>query len=231
MSKIVMVAGGTGGIGEEIVKKLVQEGNTVVVPYRNDFKRQQIKSYVLPTKVGALDTVGYDIGTIDGAKSMRSHIINKYGKLDGVVVTISGKLSGKRITDVTIDEWDDVLADFITPHFIVANIFIPLLLKQDHGHFIMLNGGLSQSTHPGIVPVSMMASAQLMLFKGLVIELQHTKLKLHTLMIYSRVSTRHEPPTQKRQVTSVDVGKVVFEILEDTSPLTDEHIIKMEMNP
>lgn len=45
-NKIAVVLGGTGGVGEGIVKSLLSAGATVVVPTRTEYKMRKLKSYI-----------------------------------------------------------------------------------------------------------------------------------------------------------------------------------------
>lgn len=44
--KIALIAGGTGGVGEGIVRAFLKEGATVVVPSRSSENLEQLRGYL-----------------------------------------------------------------------------------------------------------------------------------------------------------------------------------------
>lgn len=61
--KIAVVAGGAGGVGEGIVRALLKNGATVVVPSRTKYKLDRLKEYTADIPNGTLITVTGGVNT------------------------------------------------------------------------------------------------------------------------------------------------------------------------
>lgn len=82
--KIILIAGGSGNVGEGIVPVFLKQGAKVIVP-----SRRQDSLDKLGKSLGDLATDNYvpmvsNIGTLEGSEKLRDEIIAKFGHLDGV---------------------------------------------------------------------------------------------------------------------------------------------------
>ncbi|WP_310397891.1 SDR family oxidoreductase [Hymenobacter sp.] len=211
-NKVLVVAGGTGGIGEEIVKTLLLAGATVVVPSRGAEHLTRLQDYCAGAP-GRLLPVVADVSTLAGAETLRDQVLTQAGGLDGIVAALNGRQLYQPLLTLSENDWLDVVNNYLTAHFMTAKVLLPELLARDAGHYVMINGGAAEHVYPGLTYMSMMAAAQLMMTKGLLAEHAKSAVSIHSLLIHSRVATRHEAATQAGQVTSAQVAGKVAELL------------------
>ena len=106
MNKIALVTGGTSGIGKEIVKKLLEDGNMVITCYKNDEKRalevekEFNNSNLFITKC--------DVSSEEKVIKMYEEIESKFGKIDYLVNNAGTNIDGF-IKDYNIDDFKHIL--------------------------------------------------------------------------------------------------------------------------
>src|ERR1700722_4340622 len=93
--KVVLVAGGTGGLGRAVSQAFLEEDATVIVTYRN------------PAEFAAFADVagtnapleGYPVDVTDESAtgSFIDRLIAKYGRLDAMVNTVGGYAGGMKL--------------------------------------------------------------------------------------------------------------------------------------
>ncbi|NVO32274.1 SDR family NAD(P)-dependent oxidoreductase [Hymenobacter lapidiphilus] len=216
-NQVILVAGGTGGVGEEIVRYLLEAGAIVAVPSRSEANLQRLRDYCADAGPGQLHTLVQEMSTPDGADTVRHWLLERTGgRLDAVVAALNGRFYGKAFHTLSWAEWQDFLANYITAHFLTARTFLPLLLERGAGRYLMINGGAATQVYPGVVELSVAASAQLAMTKGLALESAHSGVQLASLVLYSRVATRHEAATQPHQLTSRQVAERAGQLLTST---------------
>jgi NAD(P)-dependent dehydrogenase (short-subunit alcohol dehydrogenase family) len=127
-----LVAGGAGGIGSAISRRLKADGFDVVIADLNEERVAHVSD-----EIGATRRVVADL-TSEAAVIEAVDVARDGGRLSAVICTqgISPKKDGRKpaIEDISADEWDAVLA---------VNLKIPFLLsKVAHQHLDSGAGGI-----------------------------------------------------------------------------------------
>ena len=105
MNKIVIVTGGTRGIGFETAKKFLNEGNKVIIASIDDDKT--IKEAVEElSEIGEVTFYKCNVSCREDCEDVVKETINKYGRID-VLANVAG-IVGKRESFIDID-LDDTL--------------------------------------------------------------------------------------------------------------------------
>jgi NAD(P)-dependent dehydrogenase (short-subunit alcohol dehydrogenase family) len=99
--QVVLVAGGTGGLGRAVSLAFLQEGAQVAVTYRNQDELVELQKAAGPHG-SALK--GYPVDVTDEAavRQLVSDIVGQSGKLDAMVNAVGGYAGGKSLWDVLI---------------------------------------------------------------------------------------------------------------------------------
>jgi len=128
--KVAVVTGATGGIGFEVVKRLCEDGYTVIL---NGIKDQQgaEKIQELTTAGYKAEYFGFDVTDEVEVTSNITKIGQKYGKID-VLVNNAGGLGGRsRFEEMTTEFYRNVMALNLDSVFFTSRAAIPFLKNGD----------------------------------------------------------------------------------------------------
>lgn len=133
---IALIAGGTGNVGEGIVRAFLKEGATVVVPSRNAETLDQLCGYLGSFATNRFVPLVGHIRQIEGAERLRDEVLNKFGRLDAVVASLGRSWDGELpLTEVPMETWQQYLENNLTSHFVAARTFLPVLVQQKGGSY------------------------------------------------------------------------------------------------
>jgi NAD(P)-dependent dehydrogenase (short-subunit alcohol dehydrogenase family) len=144
--KLVLVTGGSRGIGREIVLGLARSGASVaacfnrenVARLRRDLDEIAGASYLEQADVSDPESVDAFVG---GARE-------RFGRLDAVVNN-AGVVSHKLIADLELDEWHRVMDTNLTAAFLVVKAALPAM--SSGGSIINITSGVAMRGMPGRV--------------------------------------------------------------------------------
>lgn len=204
--KIVLIAGGGGAVGEGIVRKFLEGGAKVIVPSRSAEKLDVLRNKFGDGK-NNLTLAGEDIGSENGAAKVRDMILQKFGRLDAVIASVGGWWQGLPVVNIPIETWNEVLANNLTSHFIVAKNFLPVLLDQNCGNYIFIAGEGGVYPVPQSIPISVAVAGELMLAKGLQVENKNSKVQINVLLLGVVNTEERRGYAQDDWITSEDVGE------------------------
>jgi len=132
-NKVVLVSGGSRGIGKATVIAFAKEGAKVAINYRSDTASAEDTLSLLEGKGHAL--FQYDISTKENQQKLVSEVVEHYGQLD-VLVNNAGISVEHELDKVDFEHWTKAFENtFQTNLFAAANLSF---LAAQH---MMKNGG------------------------------------------------------------------------------------------
>lgn len=134
MGKIVLVTGASRGIGRQIAKTLSSKGYTVIANY-NKSEEAAIK---LKQEETNIEIYKADVSKREEVKNMIHHIIEKYGKID-VLINNAGIAKNKLFTDVTDEEWNQLINNNLYSTFCVTQEAVPSMIHEKKGCIINIS--------------------------------------------------------------------------------------------
>lgn len=208
----MLVAGGSGEVGEAIVSALLQAGHTVVVPTRSADKVAAIES--LAGQQDRLHVVVSDAGDPQGAEALWQQLVAEDLQPRHVVASVGGWRQSPPLVDVEPADWHAVLDMGLTAHFALARAFLPGLLGRGDGAYLMINGGAGLDPAPGAGPVSVSAAAQIMLTRALAAESQDSGVRIATLVAATPVLTRSRPTGKNDWLNGESIGELCVQAVD-----------------
>jgi NAD(P)-dependent dehydrogenase (short-subunit alcohol dehydrogenase family) len=130
--KVVLVAGGTGGLGHAVSLAFLSEGAKVVVTYRNEKELESLKS-AAGAQSAAIDGVAADVTLEEGGSRLIDGIVAKHGRLDALVNTVGGYAGGVKLWETDAKTFDRMLDLNLRSGFVLSHAVLPVMLKQGSG--------------------------------------------------------------------------------------------------
>lgn len=207
----ILVAGGSGEVGEGVVRQLLAAGAKVIVPVRSAQKEEE----VLDRHRGeCLEVVQANFSTVSEAAALREWVTGR-GNLDGVLASIGGWWAGRSLVDVEHADWHSVMTSNLEPHFALARAFIPVLQRRAGSTYIPIVGGAADHAIAGSSLISITAAAVKMLGRMLREESEGGPPSVTVLQIDSFVRTRSRPDVPPGSVSADDVGELAARLFAE----------------
>lgn len=127
--KVVVVTGGSSGIGEATAKEFVKSGGTVIFTGIEDPSQVDIASY------GGAEYYRLDVTKEEEIKIFADYVDQKYGGVD-VLFNNAGILIEHRCHECTTEEWDRTMDINVKGVFLCSKYFIPQMIRKGGGSIV-----------------------------------------------------------------------------------------------
>lgn len=146
--QIVIVTGGTRGIGSGISTSFLNTGATVIATYQgNHAKAEEFK-----LKLGALSEKlilkQCDVRDEQAITELFQFVDNTFGKLD-VLVNNSGIRKDQLTATMSLQEWNDVISTNLTGTFLMSKHAVLLMMKNRYGRIVNMSSVGGEIGLPG----------------------------------------------------------------------------------
>lgn len=116
INKVIIVTGGSRGIGAQIIRDLAKLGYTVILNYNKSKERAYDMKNELKELGFSVDVFKADVSKREEAESLIQFAINKYGKID-VLINNAGISQTKLFTEITDEEWNIMMNNNLNSAF------------------------------------------------------------------------------------------------------------------
>jgi NAD(P)-dependent dehydrogenase (short-subunit alcohol dehydrogenase family) len=179
--KVAIVTGSSRGIGRAIAETMAAQGAAVVISSRKLEPCQAVRDGIL-AKGGRAIALSCNTGSKEQLAELLRVTLAEYGRLDAVVANVAvnpyyGKLSG-----ITDEAWDKVMAVNVKSTLWLANMSMPEIAKQGGGSFTLISsiGALRGSLAIPAYNVSKLAEIGLM--QALAVEWGPRKIRVNAIL-------------------------------------------------
>ena len=137
-NKVILVTGGSRGIGANSVQELSKQGYTVIMNYnKSEEQANKIKNELGNNGIH-IDIVKADISKRNEVKNLINFIIGKYEHID-VVINNAGISQIKLFTEITDEDWNKMLQTNLTSAFYVTQEAVPSMIQKKSGCIINIS--------------------------------------------------------------------------------------------
>lgn len=127
--KVVLITGGSGGIGEKIAEEFLKQEALVYISGRNLEKLSAIKQ-TLSSLGGQIEIIQADVSRPEECEAMVETILEKEDKLD-ILVNSAGVYEEQAIEEVTEAIWDKSFNTNVKGTYFLSKFAIPYLEKTE----------------------------------------------------------------------------------------------------
>lgn len=138
VNKVIIVTGGSRGIGAEIVKVLAKEGYIVILNYnKSENCAKNVESEL--KKLGyTVNIFKADVSNKDEAENLIRYAINKYGKID-VLINNAGISQTKLFTDLSDEDWNNMINNNLNSAFYCTRETVKNMIHYKNGLIINIS--------------------------------------------------------------------------------------------
>ncbi|PRY98786.1 NAD(P)-dependent dehydrogenase (short-subunit alcohol dehydrogenase family) [Marinilabilia salmonicolor] len=147
--KVILITGGSSGIGLSIAEKLAGQNYQVISLSRNKEKIERALKEK-PNLKNKVDFIIGDVSSQDSINQLCSYIKENYGVLHGLVNS-AGVITIGTLESLKADEWQKMLDINLTGPFLVTKTLLPLMKKANGASIINISSiaGLRPGTSIG----------------------------------------------------------------------------------
>jgi NAD(P)-dependent dehydrogenase (short-subunit alcohol dehydrogenase family) len=133
--KVVLVAGGTGGLGNAVSRAFLKEGATVVVTYRKEEEFVALKQ-AAGAKAESLEGTTVDVTDEGAVRGFVADVLSRHGRVDALVNTVGGYTGGVKLWELETKVFDAMLSMNLRSGYALARAVLPAMLKQKQGAIV-----------------------------------------------------------------------------------------------
>ena len=138
VNKVIVVTGGSRGIGAEIVKKLARDNYRVILNYnKSENEAKKIKEDLQKNNIN-IEIFKADVSKREEVKGLIDFAINKFGKID-VLINNAGISQAKLFTDLTDEDWNNMIQTNLTSAFYCTQEAIKNMISRKEGLIINIS--------------------------------------------------------------------------------------------
>ena len=146
--KVVVVTGGSRGIGFQIADAFAACGATVVVCATQQARCDQVAAE-LSEKYGVVTRgVQVNVAVFEEVETMVKSVVAELGRID-VMVNNAGITKDNLLLRMSQDDWNDVITTNLTSIFNTTKAVIRPMLKQKYGRIIKMSSVVGVMGNPG----------------------------------------------------------------------------------
>jgi NAD(P)-dependent dehydrogenase (short-subunit alcohol dehydrogenase family) len=194
-SKVVLVAGGTGGLGRAVTLAFLEEGARVIATYR---KQEELDALKKLAGANQSQLEGFDVDVTDESfvDSFVGGIIARHGRLDAMVNTVGGYAGGMKLWEMDTRVFDQMLALNLRAGYALSRAAVRVMLKQGSGAIVNIASKAALDHEAGAAAYAASKAAAVAMMDSLAEDLRGTGIRVNSVLpsIIDTEANRKEMP-------------------------------------
>jgi NAD(P)-dependent dehydrogenase (short-subunit alcohol dehydrogenase family) len=178
---VVLVAGGTGGLGQPVTLAFLQEAATVIVTYRNPEEFAVLRNAARPNEA-SLEGHVVDVTNEAAMARLAEDILAAHGKLDVLVNAVGAYSGGSTLWETDTNVFDRMLALNLRSGLLLSRAVIPGMLKNRRGAIVNVASKAALDHTAGAAAYAASKAAALAMIDSLAQELKGTGVRVNSIL-------------------------------------------------
>lgn len=179
--KVVLVAGGTGGLGKAVSLAFLAEGAKTVVTYRADPEFAALRD-AAGAQSGLLEGHTADVTDETAVRSLVDRIVVRHGRLDVLVNTVGGYAGGIKLWDLETKTFEQMLALNLRSGYTLARASVVQMLKQRSGAIVNVAAKAAVDHGGGASAYAASKAASVAMMDSLAEDLKGTGVRVNSIL-------------------------------------------------
>jgi NAD(P)-dependent dehydrogenase (short-subunit alcohol dehydrogenase family) len=156
---VVLIAGGSGALGQIVTPAFVKSGAQVITADRNPSSAQ----------VAGVFAMKADVTNEADVQRLVNDVIRKTGRIDALINLVGGFAMG-RVEETDAALWQRMLTMNVTAAFLLSKAVLPHMLKSGNGRIVHVAAWAAVEPFPGAAAYIVSKSSLLALIRVLALE-------------------------------------------------------------
>lgn len=179
--KVVVVAGGTGGLGNAVSRAFLEEDAKVVVTYRKEEEFASLKK-AAGAKAKALEGFAVDVTDEGAICEFIGGILSRHGRVDALVNTVGGYVGGVKLWELETKMFDAMLSLNLCSGYALARAVVPAMLKQKHGAIVNVAAKAAFDHGAGAAAYAASKAAAVAMMGSLAADVKGTGVRVNSIL-------------------------------------------------
>lgn len=226
-NKTVILTGAGGGIGRAVAEKLANEKMNLILLGGNNIAKLE-KTAEIVKKYTSCTIIPGDLTDPDFIESAIQEITGRYNIID-VLINNAGMAQNTPFENITLEEFDKIMAVNVRVPFILTQKVLPLLKKSSAPAIINIASVVSHAGYPLQSIYSASKHALLGMTKSIAREYYKENIRVHAIApggVYTDMVKISRPDLSSEGMIMVeDIAEVVYFLLSHRSNAVIDEIL------
>jgi len=179
--KVILVAGGTGGLGRAVSLAFLEDGANVVVTYLN---AEEFDVLLRAAGAGGARLEGQRVDVTDEAamRQLVDRALASHGRLDALVNTVGGYAGGPKLWEMDTKVFERMLDANLRSGFALSRAAVPVMLRQGRGAIVNIASKAALDHAAGAAAYAASKAAALALMDALAAEVMGTGVRVNSVL-------------------------------------------------
>ena len=184
--KVVLVAGGTGGLGRAVSLAFVETGARVIVTFQRPGDLDELKKAasvrLVETQGASLDGFNVDVTDEAAVAKLIDGIVERHGRLDCLVNAVGGYAGGVKLWEMEAKAFEQQLALNLRSGFVLAKAAARVMVKRGSGAIVNVSSKAAVEHAAGASAYAASKAAAVAMIDSLAADLKGTGVRANSIM-------------------------------------------------
>jgi NAD(P)-dependent dehydrogenase (short-subunit alcohol dehydrogenase family) len=178
---VVLVAGGTGGLGRAVSRAFLEEGARVVVTYRREEELTSLKAEA-GGAAERLEADRTDVTDESAVSSLVGGIVSRHERIDALVNCVGAYSGGAKLWEADPGELDRMLDLNLRSGFVLCRAVARVMLRQGHGAIVNVASRAAVDHAAGAAAYAASKAAAVAMIDSLAADLDGTGVRANSVL-------------------------------------------------
>ncbi len=179
--QVVLVAGGTGGLGKAVSLGFIEAGAHVIVTYQNEVEFRALKELVGPDQ-SSLSGHQVDVTDESAVADLANRVLQQHGAMSVLVNTVGGYAGGVKLWDLETSVFDRMLKLNLRSGYVLARAVMPIMLKAGHGSIVNVSAKAAFDHGAGAAAYAASKAGALALMDSIAADAKGTGVRVNSIL-------------------------------------------------
>jgi 3-oxoacyl-[acyl-carrier protein] reductase len=213
--KSAIVTGSTKGIGRAIAERLLEAGARVVVSARSQNEVAAAEKELEQAHPRRVLARRCDVRLEGEVAALFAETDKAFGGID-ILVNNAGVGLFKNLEEMSLDEWNSVIATNLTGVFLCSRAAIPHMRKRGGGYIVNISSLAGRNAFPQATAYNASKFGLNGMSEALMQEVRYDGIKVTYLMpgsVATHFNNHHPGPEDAWKIQPVDLARIVVDLL------------------